>query len=85
MKYPAACRPGVATTAKSDTPEKVHDAAQLIEALLMGQILQSARQSGSRVKTRRWRGLLRRIPPIMRNSSSHTTTFIYTTAARESK
>ena len=29
------------------TPEKVHDAAQQFEALLMGQILRSARQSGS--------------------------------------
>jgi flagellar protein FlgJ len=38
---------GVPTTAKSDTPEKVHDAAQQFEALLMGQILRSARQSGS--------------------------------------
>ena len=28
-------------------PQKVHDAAQQFEALLMGQILRSARQSGS--------------------------------------
>jgi flagellar protein FlgJ len=36
-----------ATTAKADTPEKVRDAAQQFEALLMGQILRSARQGGS--------------------------------------
>lgn len=36
-----------ATTAKADTPEKVRDAAQQFEALLIGQILRSARQSGS--------------------------------------
>jgi flagellar protein FlgJ len=35
------------TAAESDTPEKVRDAAQQFEALLMGQILRSARQSGS--------------------------------------
>jgi flagellar protein FlgJ len=35
------------TTAKADTPEKVRDAAQQFEALLIGQILRSARQSGS--------------------------------------
>ncbi len=34
-------------TARTDTPQKVHDAAQQFEALLMGQILRSARQSGS--------------------------------------
>jgi flagellar protein FlgJ len=33
--------------AKSDSPGKVHEAAQQFEALLMGQILRSARQSGS--------------------------------------
>jgi flagellar protein FlgJ len=38
---------GGGTAAKSDTPEKVRDAAQQFEALLMGQILRSARQSGS--------------------------------------
>ena len=38
---------GAATTAKADTPEKVRDAAQQFEALLIGQILRSARQSGS--------------------------------------
>jgi flagellar protein FlgJ len=32
---------------KPQTPEKVRDAAQQFEALLMGQILRSARQSGS--------------------------------------
>ena len=32
---------------KSQTPDKVHDAAQQFEALLMGQILRSARQNGS--------------------------------------
>ena len=36
-----------ATTARADTPEKVRDAAQQFEALLMGQILRSARQGGS--------------------------------------
>ena len=35
------------TTAKADTPEKVRDAAQQFEALLIGQILRSARQSGT--------------------------------------
>ena len=39
---------GAATTAaKADTPEKVRDAAQQFEALLIGQILRSARQDGS--------------------------------------
>ena len=38
---------GAAGTAKADTPNKVHDAAQQFEALLMGQLLRSARQSGS--------------------------------------
>ena len=36
-----------AATAKADTPEKVRDAAQQFEALLIGQILRSARQDGS--------------------------------------
>ena len=36
-----------APTAKADTPEKVRDAAQQFEALLIGQILRSARESGS--------------------------------------
>ena len=36
-----------AGTARTDSPQKVHDAAQQFEALLMGQILRSARQSGS--------------------------------------
>ncbi len=36
-----------AATAKADTPEKVRDAAHQFEALLMGQILRSARQGGS--------------------------------------
>ena len=39
--------PAGATTTKSRAPDKVHDAAQQFEALLMGQILRSARQSGS--------------------------------------
>jgi peptidoglycan hydrolase FlgJ len=39
--------PAVATAAKSDTPQRVHDAAQQFEALLMGQILRSARQNNS--------------------------------------
>jgi Rod binding domain-containing protein len=34
-------------SADSRAPEKVHDAAQQFEALLMGQILRSARQNGS--------------------------------------
>jgi peptidoglycan hydrolase FlgJ len=39
---------GAATTAKTaDTPEKVRDAAQQFEALLIGQMLRSARQDGS--------------------------------------
>jgi flagellar protein FlgJ len=38
---------GAAATAKADTPEKVRDAAQQFEALLIGQILRSARQSAS--------------------------------------
>jgi flagellar protein FlgJ len=36
-----------ATPTKADTPQKVHDAAQQFEALLMGQILRTERQSGS--------------------------------------
>ena len=36
-----------APATKTDTPEKVRDAAQQFEALLVGQILRSARQSGS--------------------------------------
>jgi Rod binding domain-containing protein len=35
-----------AHTRKPDTPAKIHDAAQQFEALLIGQILQSANQSG---------------------------------------
>ena len=38
---------GGAGSAKSQTPEKVRDAAQQFEALLMGQILRTERQSGS--------------------------------------
>jgi flagellar protein FlgJ len=39
---------GAATPGKTaDTPEKVRDAAQQFEALLIGQILRSARQDGS--------------------------------------
>jgi flagellar protein FlgJ len=38
---------GAAATSKADTPEKVRDAAQQFEALLIGQILRSARQGGS--------------------------------------
>jgi len=38
---------GAATTTKADTPEKVRDAAQQFEALLIGQILRSARQDGT--------------------------------------
>jgi flagellar protein FlgJ len=40
---PAAAAP----TTKADTPEKVRDAAQQFEALLIGQILRSARQGAS--------------------------------------
>ena len=43
----AALPASAATTTKADTPEKVRDAAQQFEALLIGQILRSARQSGS--------------------------------------
>jgi flagellar protein FlgJ len=39
--------PAAATTSQADTPEKVHDAAQQFEALLIGQILRSARQDGT--------------------------------------
>lgn len=38
--------PAAAPT-KADTPEKVRDAAQQFEALLIGQILRAARESGS--------------------------------------
>ena len=38
--------PAAAPT-KADTPEKVRDAAQQFEALLIGQILRSARESGA--------------------------------------
>jgi flagellar protein FlgJ len=38
---------GAPTPSKGDTPEKVRDAAQQFEALLIGQILKSARESGS--------------------------------------
>jgi flagellar protein FlgJ len=38
---------GGATPTKTDTPEKVRDAAQQFEALLIGQILRSAREGGS--------------------------------------
>ena len=52
---PAVSTPAVATPAvdapgaagSSRDPDKVHDAAQQFEALLMGQILRSARQSGA--------------------------------------
>ncbi len=37
----------VAAPTKADTPEKVRDAAQQFEALLIGQILRAARESGS--------------------------------------
>jgi peptidoglycan hydrolase FlgJ len=47
MKISSALPAGAGTAAKPDTPEKVRDAAQQFEALLMGQILRSARQSGS--------------------------------------
>ena len=38
---------GAVPPSKADTPAKVRDAAQQFEALLIGQILRSARQSGS--------------------------------------
>ena len=38
---------GATTPAKSENPQKVRDAAQQFEALLLGQILRSARQNGS--------------------------------------
>ncbi len=45
---PGAALPDAATPATgSRDPGKVHDAAQQFEALLMGQILRSARQGGS--------------------------------------
>ena len=48
MRISSVVVPSVAaTTAKADTPEKVRDAAQQFEALLIGQILRSARQSAS--------------------------------------
>jgi flagellar protein FlgJ len=34
------------SVAKTDSPAKIHDAAQQFEALLLGQILETARQSG---------------------------------------
>jgi flagellar protein FlgJ len=46
MAIPSMLGAGAVTT-KSDTPNKVHDAAQQFEALLMGQILRSARQGSS--------------------------------------
>jgi flagellar protein FlgJ len=39
--------PSAAAPTKVDSPEKVRDAAQQFEALLIGQILRSARESGS--------------------------------------
>jgi Rod binding domain-containing protein len=45
---PGAALPDAATpTTGSRDPNKVHDAARQFEALLMGQILRSARQGGS--------------------------------------
>ena len=45
---PGAAVPDAATpAAESRDPDRVHDAAQQFEALLMGQILRSARQGGS--------------------------------------
>jgi peptidoglycan hydrolase FlgJ len=38
--------PKSASAAQGDSPAKIHDAAQQFEALLLGQILESARQSG---------------------------------------
>jgi flagellar protein FlgJ len=38
---------GAGATTKSPAPEKVRDAAQQFEALLLGQILRTERQSGS--------------------------------------
>jgi flagellar protein FlgJ len=46
MTISSAVLPAAATPAKADTPEKVRDAAQQFEALLIGQILRSARQGG---------------------------------------
>jgi Rod binding domain-containing protein len=42
-----AASPAPAAPAASRDPDKVHDAAQQFEALLMGQILRSARQGGA--------------------------------------
>src|ERR1035438_5806670 len=48
MAIPSVVLPAAAaTTTKADSPEKVHDAAQQFEALLMSQILRSAREDGS--------------------------------------
>ena len=48
MAIPSVVLPAAAaTTTKADSPEKVRDAAQQFEALLIGQILRSARQDGS--------------------------------------
>jgi len=47
MAISAVSSAGVGGSARTDNPQKVHDAAQQFEALLMGQILRSARQSGS--------------------------------------
>ena len=44
---PSATAAGSSKSAGSRDPDKVHDAAQQFEALLMGQILRGARQSGS--------------------------------------
>jgi flagellar protein FlgJ len=47
MAITSAALPAAAAPSKADSPEKVHDAAQQFEALLIGQILRSARQGGS--------------------------------------
>lgn len=44
---PSATAAGSSKSAASRDPDKVHDAAQQFEALLMGQILRGARQSGT--------------------------------------
>ena len=44
LTQPALPTPGSAE--KGDSPAKIHDAAQQFEALLLGQILETARQSG---------------------------------------
>jgi flagellar protein FlgJ len=47
ITIPSVLSTGAGATTKSRAPEKVRDAAQQFEALLLGQILRTERQSGS--------------------------------------